>query len=149
MVASPLLQGTGEEPEFPTRSANGTDKPVMYADKVRIGWDLALSLRNAGDLNNSASRMYYAVFQAVLAYAVKKERFDREKHREKVHSEMKRVLKEAAARNKEWRDCYDDLRELRNRADYDPEDVTASAFDLNIVHQSECIKNFFLNEVSK
>ncbi len=121
----------------------------MYADKVRKGWDLALKLRASGDLNNSASRMYYAVFQSVLTYAVQKKKYNREKKRDTVHSDMKRMLKEAASKQRGWKDAYDDLRELRNRADYDPEDVSETDFDQRLVHQSECIKNFFLKEVSE
>lgn len=43
-------------------------------------------------------------------------------------------------------DAYDDLRGLRNKADYDPEDVHLSDLDLNFIQSVEKIKNFFLKE---
>jgi uncharacterized protein (UPF0332 family) len=124
----------------------------MYADKVRKGWDLALKLRGEGDLNNSASRMYYAVFQAVLAYAIQKEGFDREKARrdkENVHSLMKRVVEQNVKNSRQARDTYEDLRELRNRADYDPDDVVKSDLEASFVYSVEGIKDFFLKKATK
>ena len=44
------------------------------------------------------------------------------------------------------RDSYEDLRELRNKADYDPENVTQSEFDTGFIHSIENIKDFFLKE---
>ena len=118
-----------------------------YLSKVKTGWELATWLRDKQDYNNSASRMYYAVFQAVLTYAIRKEKFDREKawdEKRNVHALMRRVVKEKMQKNDA--DAYDDLRGLRNKADYDPEDVHLSDLDLNFIQSVEKIKNFFLKE---
>lgn len=120
-----------------------------YCNKVKTGWSLALQLRESKDYNNSASRMYYSVFQAVLFYAVQKERFDREKARREqrnVHKLMKHV---ATEKMKHVRDSYEDLRELRNKADYDPEDVQQFELNASFVHSVETIKDFFLKEAMK
>ena len=106
-------------------------------------------MRESKDYNNSASRMYYSVFQAVLFYAVQKERFDREKARREqrnVHKLMKHV---ATEKMKHVRDSYEDLRELRNKADYDPEDVQQFELNASFVHSVETIKDFFLKEAMK
>ncbi len=117
-----------------------------YVKKSKTGWELALDLRHKGDLNNSASRMYYSVFQAVLIYAVRKEKFDCDLELEKnnnVHTSMQRIVKEKM--NKFYR-TYADLRGLRNKADYAPVEVTASEFNQELVFQVENIKNFFMKE---
>ncbi len=117
-----------------------------YTKKSKTGWELALDLRNKGDLNNSASRMYYSVFQAVLIYAVRKEKFDCDLEWEKnnnVHTSMQRVVKEKM--KKSYR-TYADLRGLRNKADYAPAEVTASEFDQELVFQAENIRDFFMKE---
>ena len=57
---------------------------------------------------------------------------------------MRRVVKEKMQKNDA--DAYDDLRGLRNKADYDPEDVHLSDLDLNFIQSVEKIKNFFLME---
>ena len=49
-----------------------------YLNKVKTGWDLATQLHENHDYNNSASRMYYSVFQAVLYYAIRQEKYDRQ-----------------------------------------------------------------------
>lgn len=120
-----------------------------YLNKVHTGWDLATNLYDQHDYNNSASRMYYAVFQAVLAYAIRKKKFDREKARtEKKNVHM--LMKDVVTQNMQNAlDAYDDLRALRNKADYDPEDVMKSDLDTSFVNSVERIKDFFLKEATK
>jgi len=123
----------------------------MYADKVRKGWELALNLRDEGDLNNSASRMYYAVFLAALWYAVAKRSFDplRKTNRDVVHARMKAYVEEHFKERTEYVRCYGQLRRLRNKADYEPVDVSPSELDLEFINKIQCIKDFFLREVNR
>lgn len=123
-----------------------------YINKIDKGWDLAVSLRGEKDFNNSASRMYYSVFQAVKFYVIRKENYDSEKAREKKqkpHDFMRRVVKEKTKKNKLPLDVYERLRVLRNKADYDPDDVTESELDLQIVNGAQDIKNFFLKKAQQ
>jgi len=123
-----------------------------YLNKVNTGWELSTRLHDQKDYNNSASRMYYAVFQAVLFYAIRKEKFNREtalKDKKNVHILMKRVVKEKMKDFKNAFDAYEDLRVLRNQADYDPEDVRQSDLNSGFINSVETIKNFFLKEATK
>lgn len=120
-----------------------------YAEKVKTGWGLAISLRSSRDYNNSASRMYYSVFQAVLYYAVAKTQFDPVAKRADIHRCMSDLVKENFKEQKEYGRIYGQLRKLRNQADYDPVNVSPSDLDQEFVHKIECIKDFFLKEVKR
>lgn len=117
--------------------------------KAEKCWELADELRKKDDFNNCASRMYYAVFQTVVYFAVRKKYFDPEDARRKnlnVHYEMNKIVDKMLA---QYSDAYEDMRALRNKADYDPDDVTAGEVDHQVVVSMESIKRFFLNEAEK
>lgn len=112
-------------------------------------WELADSLRSAKDFNNCASRMYYSIFQAVVHYAVIKERYSPAETLERklnAHKLMNRVVERVLPAAK---DLYEDMRELRNKADYDPEDVSAAEIDQTVFFRMQGIRESFLKEAAK
>ena len=115
-------------------------------EKSERCWTLALELRENGDFNNCASRMYYAVFQAVKAYAVKKRGYDPNDKSTKVHNAMYHIVKEKMGT---YYATYEDMREFRNTADYDQDDVPPGGITQHIVKQAEEIKKHFLDEADQ
>jgi len=112
-------------------------------------WELADTLRGSDDFNNSASRMYYSVFQAVVYYAMKKKGYDPEeaqRRRENAHNTMNRIVDEEIS---QYADSYEEMRQLRNKADYDPEDVVASDFGHHFIVEMQGIRSFFLTEAER
>lgn len=62
---------------------------------------------------------------------------------------MAEVVKQAFPAQKYLARDYQRLRNLRNKADYDPEDVTGSEFDHNLVSNVQSIREFCLKEMKK
>jgi len=108
-----------------------------------------MSLHTDKDFNSCASRMYYAVFQSVKLYAVAKEQYDPKadkwKH-QNAHRVMNDIIKSKLSALSE---LYEDMRALRNKADYDPEDVSASEIDTHTVHSMQSIRDVFLKDAIK
>ena len=112
-------------------------------------WELADELRVRCDFNNCASRVYYSVFQAVVFYAIKKEGYDPEKAqhlKRNVHNEMRNIVMNKLFALK---DIYEDMRLLRNTADYDPDDVNATDLENHTWNSMQTIRDFFLKEAEK
>lgn len=112
-------------------------------------WKLADDLRGVGDFNNCVSRMYYAVFQAVKAYAVLKENYDPEKpewKNQNAHKVMNGLVKRKLSSSAV---VYEEMRVLRNTADYDPEDVSATEVTTHDISVLQGIRDTFLKEAMK
>ena len=115
-------------------------------DKSEKCWRLAEKLRESGDFNNCASRMYYAVFQAVKEYAVQKKQYvpkDDPAERGVVHGDMRRIVRDEFHADHHY-ETYEYMRILRNAADYDPNDVLPNEIDRDVVYQLQIIKDYFL-----
>jgi uncharacterized protein (UPF0332 family) len=112
-------------------------------------WELADALRGSNDFNNCASRMYYSVFQAVVYFAMTKKGYDPEEAQRRklnAHNIMNHIVDEEIS---QYADAYGEMRQLRNKADYDPEDVAAVDISHHFLVEMQGIRSFFLTEAER
>ena len=108
--------------------------PVLI-EKSDENWKLADQLRNDGNCDAAANRLYYSLFQAVKAYAIKVGKMN-EGDMVSVHSAAKRIVRED---NEDHR-LFGDAMEMRERGDYQSDHVVASEFPLDFVHKAELLR---------
>jgi len=92
-----------------------------------------------GQLNAAANRLYYAVFQAVLGYAIAKKDYKYEG--QGAHAAMSRMMRR-------YRDQFNELMDLRITADYEkePPDETELRDLLEVANR---IRLYHLNEAKR
>lgn len=79
-------------------------------------WSAGQLLLENGDPNGAANRFYYAAFQAVRGYFVKRQKVAINEA-DGIHGKLKKLL------HSNWKDTFEDPGELRVTADYLPDPV--------------------------
>ena len=111
--------------------------PVLI-EKSDENWELADQLRNDGNYDAAANRLYYSLFQAVKAYAIKFGKMN-EDDSVSVHSAAKRIVRED---NEDHR-LFGDAMEMRERSDYQSSHVAASELPIDFVHKAELLRSHY------
>jgi len=89
-------------------------------DKSEENWRVGTQCLDDGDLNVAASRIYYATFQAVLAWASAKKEYIYNP-RESAHSKMYRYVRSEGKARALYGRVLADMQGLRETADYQPD----------------------------
>jgi len=112
-------------------------------DKVNENWEVGCACLKAGNINAAANRIYYATFQAVLAYFRTKSSF--EEPNGSIHSYITRELNSLGGKNVNDSRNLRLLKELRETADYQPD--TPDKDELNhLLPIAEKMKTHYLNK---
>lgn len=104
-------------------------------------WQAGSGCLAAGHVNAAASRIYYAVFQAVLHFARTKRGYDDPGHG--AHSAMARVVWNTGMGSRMYGRIFSDLMRLRETADYDPESVEDPKIR-SVLNDADTIRKYFL-----
>jgi len=96
-----------------------------------------------GQYDAAASRIYYAVFQAVLNWARAKKGFG--ERRDGVHGAIARLMNEGTS-SYQYHIAFLKARRLREKADYDPDPVTMEELD-KLLPSCESIIDFYKSKV--
>ena len=97
---------------------------------------------NKGQYDAAASRIYYAVFQAVLNWVRLKRGFVEQKD---VHAAITRLMKVGTSSHL-YHESFNNLRILRVKADYDPEPVEREELE-DLLPMCERIIAFYKRQV--
>ena len=110
--------------------------------KSEENWKVGTQCLDTGSLNAAASRLYYAVFQAVLGFAATKQGYV---HKAGAHRDMVRVVRSHGKGRERYGDAFEDLMELRIKADYLP--VTPDDGEIRtLLTDADAIRRFYLNK---
>jgi HEPN domain. len=110
-------------------------------DKSEENWNAGYACLDAEHYNAAASRFYYAVFQAVLFYARKKQQYKHQPN--KIHSDMMSYVERQ--NNPRWLRVFSQLKGLRVTADYDPDRLQKNDIQ-KILNEADDIRKSFLKE---
>ena len=88
-------------------------------EKSNENWSVGRYCLDNGHVNAAASRLYYAVFNAVLVWARAKKGY--EGTGSSVHGDMYRLLRVEGKARFRYAPLLRDMRELREVADYQPD----------------------------
>lgn len=111
-------------------------------DKSDENWRVGLDCLQKQCFNAASSRIYYAVFQAVLLWARNKKGYNKNHG---VHPDMIRYVRtEGKARHIYGRKLAE-LRSLRETADYQPDTPSAESLDA-LLSVSEQIRDYYLKK---
>lgn len=94
-----------------------------FADKSDLTWHDGMSCLNEGRFNAAASRLYYAVFQAIYGFAIQRDLMAMDSSEPGRHRTAIRIAGGHGRHPREAREAVSMLYELRVKADYRPEDV--------------------------
>lgn len=104
-------------------------------------------------LNVAASRIYYGVLEAVIAFAVKHRDYVYDPQGESVHVIARRlvakVMKNRGAELSSFADEFDALKSYRARADYEENDVEACELNDDLLRTAQVIRENFVREARK
>ena len=110
-------------------------------------WRVGQRCLAEGDVNAAASRLYYAVFQAVLWYATCKKGYVRSKS-ESAHREMAQHVWDTGKGRAQYGRSFTKMMALRVTADYDPE--SASLVEMKaLLADCHATRQHFLGLVEK
>lgn len=110
--------------------------------KSEENWTVGTQCLDTGSLNAAASRLYYAVFQAVLGFAVAKQGYV---YKVGAHRDMAHLVRSQGKGREHYGDAFEDLMELRIKADYLP--VTPSEGEImSLLADASAIRRFYLNK---
>lgn len=111
-------------------------------EKSEANWSSAyVLLESERNVNAAANRFYYSVFQAVKAFAVARDGFNPEDHKE-VHRKMGEVVGKYESTLKH---DFDELLGLRKQADYEP-DAVDERYLKSLLHNADILRQAFLRK---
>ncbi len=110
-------------------------------DKSDCTWAEANFLLENCKWNSAANRLYYAVFQAVYGYALRKELIDADCE-SSLHSQAGKVVRR---HTKRYVSVFTTLKQMRVRADYKTEDVDASEISENLLRLANSLRQYYIN----
>ena len=114
----------------------------MHA-KSDENWSEGYRCYESNSLNVAASRLYYAVFQAVLFYAREKQHYGRDENHS-VHSDMVKLLRREYVGHPYQIKAFLGLLKLRKMADYDPDNPQKTEIQ-PLLNDANSMRAFFLN----
>lgn len=103
-------------------------------------WLLSEQLRSDGKLNAAANRLYYSIFQAIKAYAVKSGKMENG-DKVSVHRTANRIVKDE---KKDYR-TFGDAMDMRERGDYEDDSVSPSEFSQKFLHDADTLRLHYRN----
>lgn len=109
---------------------------AALVEKSGDNWALALRLRDDGRFNAAANRLYYALFQAVKAYAVRTGMASVDEEAG-VHGRMKAIVRDEDRRDAR---VFGDAMDLRVKADYSAASASASDFEQAFMFEAENLR---------
>ena len=101
-------------------------------------WELSEQLRQSGSYNAAANRLYYSVFQAVKAYAVKSGKMKPDE-KVSVHGSANRIVR---ADNKNHY-AFCEAMEMRERGDYQDDSVSESEFSQKFLCEADSLRQYY------
>ena len=107
--------------------------------KSKDNWDLSYQLRCQRMYDAAANRLYYSLFQAVKAYAVKTGKTTIEEE-VGVHGKLKGIVRDEDANHG---DIFDDAMQMRVKADYLAEHVVESELDRDFIYNAEMVRTHY------
>lgn len=110
--------------------------PHPLFEKAQASWRLGVELRDRGQFNAAANRLYYGLFQAVRAHFASEPEMARA---DGIHGRVKAKLRYAE------KDTFEGLRELREKADYQPDDVQAEDLSDELIERANRLLKSYLN----
>ena len=113
------------------------DIPALIK-KSDENWELSERLRKSGSYNAAANRLYYSVFQAVKAYAVKSGKMKPDED-VSVHRTANRIVK---GDNENHR-AFGDAMEMRERGDYQDDSVYESEFSQKFLCEADSLRQHY------
>lgn len=114
-------------------------------DKSDENWRVGERCLEDGDLNAAASRIYYAVFQAVLGWARARKGYS---GTQDSHAAMYRYVSNEGRHYQFYGKRFKLLRGLRETADYAPDTPGESQIKA-LIADGEQIRKFFLKEAER
>lgn len=111
-------------------------------DKSDENWRVGNACLVNGDLNAAANRLYYAVYQAVRGYALAKEK-DYRPSDTGDHRKMEKIIRRYGKSPELSGDTFQDLMELRGKADYGRETPDASELH-DLLPEAGKIRDYYL-----
>ena len=113
-------------------------------NKSDENWQVGNQCLADGSLNAGANRLYYAVFQAVLDFAVAKQGY-RNEGRGGVHAAMARVVRSQGKASEHYHGVFRSLMVLRETADYERETPDRAEIEA-LVEDSNTIRTWYLGK---
>lgn len=104
-------------------------------------WTVGQQCLEGGSVNAAANRLYYAVFQAVLGFAVSKKGYVYKGHG--GHFDMAQVVLGQGKYSKRSYYLFKELMGLRETADYEPETPNGKAI-ASALNDYDQIRQYFL-----
>jgi len=109
-------------------------------------WDVGTRCLQSGQTNAAASRLYYAVCQAVYEFANKKEGYTYQGYG--FHTRMASTVRNHGKQSRYYWERFGDLMDLRTKADYDRDSPTDEEVS-DILTDANAIRTFFFKEAEK
>ena len=111
--------------------------------KSKENWTVGTQCLGTGALNAAASRLYYAVFQAVLGFATAKQGHVYKGHGE--HKAMRDIVRRTGKGRERYGDVFEDLMGLRITADYAREEPDETELR-ELVNDADAIRRYYLGK---
>lgn len=113
-------------------------------NKSDITWHEACSILDQEHSNSAASRIYYAVFQAVYGYGLKTKKIDKNTI-SGLHKATHNIVRTVGAQSKRYGRIFSTLKGLRIRADYEREVVRVNEVT-DLLKDAEAIRRFYIGK---
>lgn len=111
-------------------------------DKSDNTWNDAVAILDQLRFNAAANRFYYAVFQAVYSHALDRAIISADDE-VGLHGKARRIVRSTGHQSRKYTDVFDQLLDLRTRADYCPEDVEPEDLDADLLRDANSLRLYF------
>lgn len=111
--------------------------------KSKSNWELFDMLRREGKLDAAANRLYYSLFQAVKAYAVRTGKMNMDDQ-----SDVHKTTMNLVSSEKGYATTYSCARRLRVLADYLPGHPLASDFVQDFLFKADSLRQHYIKEAT-
>jgi len=118
---------------------------AVFVEKSEENWNIFEQLRSSNFFDAAASRLYYSLFQAVKAFALKTGTMT-EDDSLNVHVKAKDIVRQNCSSSIYHAFC--DALEMRVRADYESRRVLASEFSQHFICQLDMLRRQFVKLAS-
>lgn len=114
--------------------------------KSDITWMEALQIIAQGQHNSGANRLYFAVFQAVYAYGLRKGLVS-PGEQDSLHGKARGIVRSRASNPRKYSAAFNQLFELRVKADYKPEEIDLDDLSESLIEEAKNLREYFLRAI--
>ena len=111
-------------------------------DKSDSTWSDGCAILGQNLCNSAANRFYYAVFQAIYAFARDRNLIAQD-DKIGLHGQARRLVASHGKQAARYKIVFDRLLELRTRADYTPENIDITELDENLINDANNLRQYF------